>query len=881
MKKNLLTMGYSSKLYILKFVAILILIQSIVNSGFAQSSVQDYFNRCLLDSIEVLETTRGKIEVNEIQLPDGEGNLVKYIELINNEPQSFSGKVGVSVPLPRLPWWWQFAHWWEIDLEAVWTPTRAVGNFVLECFDENGVAIERIPLIERPTPNILGYPISDIPKLTNNMTPNRYHFPLVAVPKAKTSQPARHAERANLTFWFTDWHGTVRIKTLKIKPFNFTDELKEQWKVEGPYTFGGLPWFEPTYLSSDTSVTGAERGMIQGYRPYASPSDTKLGKNEGVIHDTLRDTGHKLLAAIGLRSMRYHALWEDMEPIRRRYDFEKIDMLMEELAYYGAEIGIMTVHGMPQWAFSKTIEDVPDDMAARLTTWKVIFPPDDWNDYETLVRNMVSHFKGRIKRWEVWNEPNSHVWGIKDPRKGYQQFLMRFYTEAKKIDPDCVVQCGRVGWWIHDMLREGMGDYMDEITLHPYPGANQGDVNTVIRQFREVQLSFMAAGMRIPIEVSEWGLGASYPWTGPGAQDGERMKAQKAEEILNAMKEVTNSVYWYIPIQANRQYGLIQYESDRYRPVDSYWAFGRVTGDLKKEGGAVKAIVVMPGKPVAKGQSSNIRLIAENTSDQTQNITFFPVGFVNSLGISSLQEIRSKDWRGTLLPGEKYETNIKVQPQDNSYGRYPLGLVVLSDSGNSVALEDLWVESIAALADVSVSSFDAGKVDAVNDLLIPVWSGDEDVPALVWSPRKQSVKQWVQLDFSKPENVSQVEIYWFADPQPHYPLKGRQSIYADVKAPQLAEGQRMDAHGMEVTNPAEDIKIAIEGYGNFEVPQNWKLLYRDKSGNWSPVKGNGVYPNDANRFNILNFEEIHTDALRIELELKAGKGGGVQEWRIN
>lgn len=858
------------------------LLQLTAASCLAQHPVQSFYNRELINDIKILEQVKGAIEINRIEVIPADGPAIPYLELINGDIKSFSGKVGVSIPLPELPSWWQFAHWWEVEVEAVWTPTRAVANFILECFDENGAPIARVPLIERPAPCILGFPIPDIPDVTNNMTPQRYHFPLVAVPKAKTSDPSRKAVCANLTFWFTDWHGTVRIKSLKIRPFQFTAELKEQWRVEGPYTFGGLPWFEPTYLSSYTSVSGAasKGGKIVGYRSYSSPSSAIMGTDEGVIHDTLRDTGHKLLAAAGMHSMRYHGLWEDLEPARRCYLFDRIEALIEELAYYGAEIGVMTVHGMPVWAYSRTIEDVPDELAARMTTWNIIFPPDDWNDYEEFVRRLVSRFKGRIIRWEVWNEPNSHVWGVRDPRKSYQQFLMRFYTEAKKIDPDCIVQCGRVGWWIHDMLRDGMGEYMDEIALHPYPGAAQGGAEEVIRQFREVQLSLMAAGLHIPIEVTEWGLGASYPWTGPGAQNDEKAKAQRVEEILNAMKEVTRAVYWYTPIQANRQYGLLQYESDRYRPVDSYWAFGRVTGELSADGGPVKAHVIGPDMSVAQGQVARITLVAENTSNQKQNIKFWPVGFIDSIGIKSLEQIRQYDWTGTLGPGQRHEVTIEVQPQETAYGRYPVGLVIMNELSNCLALTDIWIESVAALSTVTASSCNAGSVEAINDLLTPVWSGDEDVPALVWMPEGNERSEWVQMDFGSLKRVSEVEIFWFADPVPHYPLRGRQSRYADIPASPLTENQRMDAHGMELINPAQDIAIRIEGYGNFATPQKWVLLYRDTQGNWKPVENVSGYGAEPNLFNRVRFKEVYTEALRIEIGLKPGKGGGVHEWRV-
>ncbi len=837
-------------------LSILVCVSALLASNSNADNVKDYFDRQLIDNFEVLDSVKGQVNLEYIQIPDSEGGTQNCLE-VTAKDKAFTGKVGISIPLPELPWWWQFAHWWEIEVEAVWTPTRAHSDFALECIDQNGDPIEMFKLIEKPSPNVLGTPYPDIPKITGDMIPKKYHFPLIAVPKARTADPSRKAVKANLVMWFTDWFGTARISSLKIRPFEFTEEMQQEWKPKEKRVYGGLPWFEPAYLTSGTAISSVE----------------------SVIHETLRDTGHKLLAAAGMTSMRYFALWEDVEPVKGNFDFEGIDNLIEELEYYDMNIGVMTVHGVPQWAVSKSIEEVPDAMAARKATWKVIFPPDNWEDYEDFVRALVSHFKGKIDQWEVWNEPNSHVWGVLAPYKKYEQFLVRFYTEAKKVDPDCYVICGRVGWWIHNMLRDGMANYMDAVSLHPYPGSHGGNVEKVMRQFREVQLSLMAAGKKMPIEVTEFGLGASFPWTGPGAQDGERGKAQQLEEILTAMKDVTPSLYWYTPIQANRQYGIVQFESDRYRPVDSYWAFGRVTGKLNSDPKPIQVKVDLPDTQLLKGKKAAVKLTAMNTSSKPQKISFWPIGFVDPLGMDSLDRVRRYDWQGTLQPGQTHQTEIIVIPTQNAYGRYPVGLVVINKEGNVANIRDLWIRSIASSSKAIASSCDMGSVDAINDLLIPVWSGDEDVPSLVWAPESEQRNEWVELKFEETKTISKVEVFWFADPKPEYALRGRQSIYSD-KIIEIKEKYKMDAHGMEADNPAEKMDIKVQGYDNFALPVNWQIQYLSRDGKWKPVDNMEQYPAKANQFNEVSFAPVTTQAIRISVTLKPDKGSGIHEIRV-
>jgi len=68
-------------------------------------------------------------------------------------------------------------------------------------------------------------------------------------------------------------------------------------------------------------------------------------------------------------------------------------------------------------------------------------PPDNYEDYGDFVYAVVSRYRGRIRYYQIWNEPNIYPeWGDQpvDP-EAYVELLKVAYRRAKEADPDCVV----------------------------------------------------------------------------------------------------------------------------------------------------------------------------------------------------------------------------------------------------------------------------------------------------------------------------------------------------------------------------------------------------------------------------------------------------------
>lgn len=111
-------------------------------------------------------------------------------------------------------------------------------------------------------------------------------------------------------------------------------------------------------------------------------------------------------------------------------------------------------HGETTWAKYDHIvalaEDLGLELIVRLDTsprWArpgnphVATPPDQLEDYGDYVEAVVARYTGRVRYYQIWNEPNLAVeWGNRpvDP-VGATELLQEGYTRAKRADPNVVV----------------------------------------------------------------------------------------------------------------------------------------------------------------------------------------------------------------------------------------------------------------------------------------------------------------------------------------------------------------------------------------------------------------------------------------------------------
>lgn len=121
-------------------------------------------------------------------------------------------------------------------------------------------------------------------------------------------------------------------------------------------------------------------------------------------------------------------LWRTVEPEKGKWLFDEADKAVAYHEKYGIEIlGILAA--APEWATG------PPNFEA----WPGKLPGSDhFEDWANYVSKLVSRYKGRIKYWEVWNEP----YGL--PADFYFELVKKAYVAAKRARPgvQIVAPCG-------------------------------------------------------------------------------------------------------------------------------------------------------------------------------------------------------------------------------------------------------------------------------------------------------------------------------------------------------------------------------------------------------------------------------------------------------
>jgi hypothetical protein len=157
-----------------------------------------------------------------------------------------------------------------------------------------------------------------------------------------------------------------------------------------------------------------------------------------------RERQMQMIAEAGFAMIRQQFPWEDIE-IHGRGDFidrrnesvtgvinawDKYDNILALAEQYGLDIQAR-LDDPPQWTHQNP--DIGDKA-----------PPDDLQDYVNYAVSVATRYKGRIRYYQVWNEPNIYPeWGNQPVSpEGYTELLCRTYRALKQVDPDIVVISG-------------------------------------------------------------------------------------------------------------------------------------------------------------------------------------------------------------------------------------------------------------------------------------------------------------------------------------------------------------------------------------------------------------------------------------------------------
>jgi hypothetical protein len=247
----------------------------------------------------------------------------------------------------------------------------------------------------------------------------------------------------------------------------------------------------------------------------------------------------------------FHSYWDKLEPEKGVWNFVELDN--EILLAENHKVETMLVLGStPTWASVRPTESgccsekAPKGNAAEARSI------NDWRNY---VRTIATRYKGRVKHYELWNEPNNPPF-----YSGTVANLVKINHEAyivlKEVDPQITVvssslsRCCNAMKYFEQYLTLGGGNYADVIGYHFYPAPNPPEsMLPQIHKFRNMLQKF---GINKPVWNTETGWRIinhdvnkeMETWAGPPLSD-EISAAYLARTYILTWNFGIERLYWY------------------------------------------------------------------------------------------------------------------------------------------------------------------------------------------------------------------------------------------------------------------------------------------------------------------------------------------------
>ncbi|MHB8897968.1 MAG: carbohydrate binding domain-containing protein [Thermoguttaceae bacterium] len=214
--------------------------------------------------------------------------------------------------------------------------------------------------------------------------------------------------------------------------------------------------------------------------------------------------------AMGARWVRLHDFgdfchWRVVEPEKGNFVWR--DAEIDDLRNRGFTI-LANLGHPPLWAGRPHPQDQDHG------SWTSA-PPRDVKEWENYVFRTVEHFRGRIRHWEIWNEPCWQGFFSGTPEE-YAELLKVAYGAIKRADPESVVIGGcfssHAEDWSRRVLAQDSLDFMDVLSYHVYwsPAVTEppesGEPTFIENEVRHFTGLMTEHGRQKPIFMTEGGL---------------------------------------------------------------------------------------------------------------------------------------------------------------------------------------------------------------------------------------------------------------------------------------------------------------------------------------------------------------------------------------
>jgi len=308
----------------------------------------------------------------------------------------------------------------------------------------------------------------------------------------------------------------------------------------------------------------------------------------------------EMLDDMGITWMLRDFRWNVMQPTQDNFNVGYYDTYVQNAAAHNKKVIALLNHDIG-WIHNETCGHPTTDAEGRRIGRAVVAGDREIALFCEYVRQTVTHYKGKVHAWSIWNEPNINPRFWTGTPEEFFALTKAAAAAAREADPDAVILGGGFNTeanndiWTKGLFESGAMEQIDFLSYHPYmPDA--GTSGGIYKRFRDYVAQY---GYANKIWITEVGYPLDMePWPGGGGY-GTKVKAEDmpdetAKTIAILAAEGARVIIWY----------ELWDRGDSGNPANSEDWFGLADRDSRAKKGGGEAYQVcannIPGKTLRR-----------------------------------------------------------------------------------------------------------------------------------------------------------------------------------------------------------------------------------------------------------------------------------------
>lgn len=196
---------------------------------------------------------------------------------------------------------------------------------------------------------------------------------------------------------------------------------------------------------------------------------SRLGVGFETLDRDMWDTNQAwpVLEALGVKWARVQSGWAKTEQKRGVHDFAWLDVIVDKLLERGVTPWLSVSYGNRLYT---------PQASADGAGYPPVYTEEERQGWKAYVKALSAHYRGRVRHFEVWNEPDAGFFRPKPNPELYAALVKATAAALRSEQPDAFVICGAFGGAMHPgglkfteaCLKAGMAEPSDAISYHGY-----------------------------------------------------------------------------------------------------------------------------------------------------------------------------------------------------------------------------------------------------------------------------------------------------------------------------------------------------------------------------------------------------------------------------